>query len=217
MAQTTVHTPSNDNCTSKTNVSASSKNQNRECFNDNFIVFWITTDLTDLESIEQLRQTINTVHIFDHADECINQLTDIQKEKIFFILPEHLCHDVMPLIHQYSQIKYIYILNLEKQEKMKTWSEQYRKIRGIYEDISSLFIQMGKDARQYSNSLVSMSVIAPDTVVGANKNEQEASFMYSRLLKEIFINMETTDEEVNIFLTIVDHYSSSSKRTLTFV
>ena len=206
MAQTTSETPSHDNFASRTNVSASSNNQNRECFNDNFIVFWMTTDLTDLKSIEQLRQTINTVHIFDNADECVNHLTDIQKEKIFFILSGHLCHNVMPLIHQYSQIKYIYILNLEKQEKMETWSKQYRKIRGIHEDISALFTQMGQDARQYSNSLISMSVIAPDTVVGANNNAQEASFMYSRLLKEIFINMETTDEEVNIFLIIVGHY-----------
>lgn len=182
MAQTTLHTY-----------------QNRECFNDNFTVFWITADVTNVKSTEKLREIIDAVHMFDNVDECVNRLADIQKGKIFVVISGHLSYSIMPLVHPYTQIKYIYILNLEKQEEIETWSKQYRKIRGIYEDISSMYAQMGQDARQYSDSLISMSVIASGTALDVNNNEQEASFMYSRLLKEIFINMETTDEEVSIF------------------
>ena len=44
-----------------------------------------------------------------------------------------------------------------------------------------------------------MSFIASYSTTDPNNNKQEALFMYSRLLREIFINMETTEEEVSTF------------------
>ena len=199
MAQITLSTSSQEVLATTTSVLASSDNQRRERTNDNFIVFWITTDPPGLQSIKELRQIINSIHIYDNEDECINRLTDIHEEKIFLIVPESLSHAVIPVVHQRSQIKYIYVLNLEKQEEKEKWSEQYRKIRGIYQDISSFFAQIRQDARQYSNSLFSMSFIASHSTTDPNNNKQEALFMYSRLLREICINMETTEEEVSTF------------------
>ena len=199
MAQITLSTSSQEVLATTTSVLASSDNQRRERTNDNFIVFWITTDPPGLQSIKELRQIINSIHIYDNEDECINRLTDIHEEKIFLIVPESLSHAVIPVVHQRSQIKYIYVLNLEKQEEKEKWSEQYRKIRGIYQDISSFFAQIRQDARQYSNSLFSMSFIASYSTTDPNNNKQEALFMYSRLLREICINMETTEEEVSTF------------------
>ena len=144
MAQITLSTSSQEVLATTTSVLASSDNQRRERTNDNFIVFWITTDPPGLQSIKELRQIINSIHIYDNEDECkcINCLADIHEEKIFLIVPESLSHAVIPVVHQRSQIKYIYVLNLEKQEEKEKWSEQYRKIRGIYQDISSVFAQI---------------------------------------------------------------------------
>jgi tetratricopeptide (TPR) repeat protein len=179
-----------------TSSKALNDGQNRRRNNENLIIFWLDTDVINLKSVTQLRQIINSVYTFDDADECINYLTDIDKERIFFILSENLCKKIVPLIDYLSQIKYIYILGLKYQQD-EQWTKQYHKIRGLHEDISSVCNQMKQDARQCLNSLISMSVIASIAESEQNNNQQEASFMYSRLLNEIFIDMETTEQEVN--------------------
>jgi hypothetical protein len=185
-----------------TTTIASDDTQIRRRNNENLIIFWLNADVISLELTTQLRQIINSVYTFADADECINCLTEIHEEKIFFILSENFCEEVVPLISHLSQIKYIYAL-CSKKRQHEQWTNQYHKVRGIYEDIPSIRDQMRHDARQCLNSLISMSVIAPTATSGQNNNEQEASFMYSRLLNEIFIDMETIGLEVNALKT---HY-----------
>ncbi len=179
-------------------TTTSDNNQNRRRNNENLIIFWLDTDIISLKSIAHLRQIINSVYTFDNTDECINCLTDIHDEKIFFIISGNLCEEILPMIYHLPQIKQIYVLHSDKQQH-EQFTKQYRKVRGIYEDIPSLCDQMRHDTRQCLDSLISMSVIAPTATAGQDKNEQEASFMYSRLLNDIFINMETIEPEVNAF------------------
>ena len=57
---------------------------------------------------------------------------------------------------------------------------------------------INNDVLRWANSLTPISILSSNA--NDERNKQEASFMYSRLLNEIFIDMETMEEEVNAFI-----------------
>ncbi|CAF3847212.1 unnamed protein product [Rotaria sordida] len=62
----------------------------------NFLLVWLDAQIDEStddfrNSIKHLRQTVNTIEIFDDDNECINYITQIQKEKAFLIISGALC------------------------------------------------------------------------------------------------------------------------------
>ncbi|CAF4079452.1 unnamed protein product, partial [Rotaria sp. Silwood1] len=132
--------------------------------------------------------------MFDNANDCVNYLTDVHQEKIFCIISEELCEELVSLFNQFPQIKYIYILHSNNYQSQQL-AEQCQKIRGRYETITQICEQMKHDSRQCSNSLIGMSIMAPMVIGEQENNIQDAAFMYSQLLNEILIQIETTEPE----------------------
>ncbi|CAF1242959.1 unnamed protein product, partial [Rotaria sordida] len=80
----------------------------------NFLLVWLDAQIDEStddfrNSIKHLRQTVNTIEIFDDDNECINYITQIQKEKAFLIISGALCQSIVPRIHQLNQLYSIYI------------------------------------------------------------------------------------------------------------
>ena len=182
-------------------IMTSSRKQFQRQHMENFIIFVIAPDGISLESISHLREIVNSVQTFDNVDECIKTLADVGEEKVFLIVSEELGEEITPLLHRLPQIKYIYVFCPKNQECQK-WAKQYHKVHGTYETISCVCEQMKQDKSRYSNSLISMSVLAPTITKEEDNNKQEAAFMYSQLLNEILLEIETTELEVTDFKDI---------------
>lgn len=83
----------------------------------NFRLIWLDNNINEnnnensIDTIAKLREVINTVQKFTNVNECIDYMTDIEDEKIFLICSEELGQTTVPLIHDISQINYIYIFS----------------------------------------------------------------------------------------------------------
>jgi hypothetical protein len=81
-------------------------------FVENCLIVWLDPDIDEdqnQESIEQLRQIINEVHRFNQLDLCINYISDFHDERILLILSEQIGQQIVPLVHDLSQIEAIYL------------------------------------------------------------------------------------------------------------
>ncbi|CAF3433275.1 unnamed protein product [Rotaria socialis] len=182
--------------TSIKKTTAFHNNENGRRYLENFIVVWLDSDTISLKTVSQLREIVNSVQTFDNADECVNYLTGVRQEKVFFIISEELGEELVPLFNQLPQVKYIYVLR-SKNELSDQRTQQYYKVCGLYETISLICAQMKHDACLCSNDLIAMSVIAPSFTTEQENNKQEATFMYSQLLNEVLLEIETTELELD--------------------
>ncbi|CAF4514682.1 unnamed protein product, partial [Rotaria sp. Silwood2] len=94
-----------------------SKRDHRTDTNDmiqSFLLIWLDAKIDEstggyLNSIKQLRQTVNTIEIFRDTDECIDYISELHNEKAFLIISSTLCQTVVPLIHNMVQLYSIYV------------------------------------------------------------------------------------------------------------
>jgi hypothetical protein len=77
-------------------------------FVEKCLIVWLDPDI-DEDQMEQLRQIINEVHIFNQLDLCIDYIEDIHDERILLILSEQIGQQIVPLVHDLSQIEAIYL------------------------------------------------------------------------------------------------------------
>jgi len=58
--------------------------------------------------------------------------------KICLIISEKICEEVVPLIHDFDQLKYIFIARRRSHKEYEQWIKSWFKIKGIYTDISAI-------------------------------------------------------------------------------
>lgn len=156
---------------------------------DNCCIIWLDVTI-NLEndstqaSLSDLRDTANSVLIFDELDECVDYITDVKDEKIFLILSGLLAIDILPLIYQAQQLQVIYILSSET-NKYKQWAKEYLEECGVYSDIRSICRQLKQNMIQLSNELMPIKLMTSNL----DDNELPASFMYSQILRDILLQM----------------------------
>ncbi len=81
----------------------------------NVLLIWLDNNIdeksTDCRNnINQLRRVVNGVNIFTDIDPCIDFLTDIYDQKVFVLISGSLCHNIIPLIHEITQLHTIFVL-----------------------------------------------------------------------------------------------------------
>jgi tetratricopeptide (TPR) repeat protein len=156
----------------------------------NFIVIWLDFDIHDMnDSILELHHAIHFLQIFEQPDPCIDFLTDISDQKIFLILSDTLGEMITPLIHDIYQLDSIYIFS-DNSTKPRQWPTQWRKVKGIFTDVSSICVQLKQNVRQCEQDLIPISIIPMGDSLTRDLNELDPSFMYTKLLKEILLEME---------------------------
>jgi hypothetical protein len=95
----------------------------------NFILVWVdlridkANDNDFSSSITELRRIVNTINTFTDADQCIDFVTNIKDEKILMIISDEFVENVVPLVHDITQINSIYIFCKNKSQN-NSWVEQ---------------------------------------------------------------------------------------------
>ncbi|CAF3227174.1 unnamed protein product [Rotaria sp. Silwood2] len=133
----------------------------------------------------------------------MDYITEFETNKFFLILSAHVGEQIIPLIDQCCQIESIYIY-LGSEMKSVPETEFYGKVSGIFVDIDSICEQLNIDARRCSNNLLSMSSIPFPFTRKHRINGKDVSFMYSQLVRDLFLNM---DLEIPSVRDMIFHFS----------
>ncbi|CAF1452136.1 unnamed protein product, partial [Rotaria sp. Silwood1] len=158
----------------------------------NFLLIWLDENIDEssddhLNSIEQLRRTINTIEIFHDTNECIDYMSQVQNEKSLLIISGALCESVVPRIHDTIQLHSIYVF-CQKQEKYEEWAKNWSKVKGIFTEITSVCDAVRQSARQCDQDDIGITGVS-------SLNQIEPSFMYTQLLKEIILEIDFDEQK----------------------
>ena len=97
------------------------RRRRRDQIVQNVCLIWLDNNINTNESnycstITQLRAVINNIKTFNDPNQCISFLKDISSGNIIMIISEQLCHDIVPVIHNFTQVQTIYIFCDNKTE-----------------------------------------------------------------------------------------------------
>ena len=160
---------------------------------ENVQLVWVDTiiDSTDPDAqhtLQQLRTVVNEVNIFSHPHRCRDFLEGVNKERVLVITSGSVGRELVPQIHTMRQVDGIYIFCRHKSQH-KEWARDYPKIKAVHTRIESICKDLQLAVRQCNRDSTAISIIQTD-VNTTNLNQQEASFMYTQLFKDILIDME---------------------------
>ncbi|CAF1323858.1 unnamed protein product [Adineta ricciae] len=173
---------------------------------DNYSFVWLhkiidaTNDADHQNSITNLRQVVHNVNTFDDMNNCVDFITNFESEVVFLIISIESTSDIIPLIHDLVQLKFIYVLgNVEDFSEMDV--KQWSKIKGIYANITLICDSLRQMNRIYDQNTASVGFVELDDVLSTKSlNELDQSFMYTQILKEILLTIDFEREHIDEFL-----------------
>jgi hypothetical protein len=184
--------------------------QEERNFEQNTLV-WLDENLNDSDETNQiklkLRQIINYIRTFKNTDECVDYMSSNENQQIYFLVSGSLADNIVPLIYEIQQIKIIYIFCVHRQYYGKL-VQTFHKIGGIFTDATVLCDILRRDilsnktvvSSSHNSSTLLLSAIPSCT--SDRSNQQEAEFMYFRLLAEVLVGLEHKQSTKDEFISI---------------
>ncbi|CAF3422952.1 unnamed protein product [Rotaria sp. Silwood2] len=157
-----------------------------------------------VDHLKQFQRLISCVQHFNDANSCMDYITNIKNEKILLIISvEHF--QMIPSIYHIQQIYSIYIFNFNQCKQVNEDTLNFRKVRGHFETIDKLVRQITYDKKYIASNLLTINSFPTCSTLESydisnqmsNNNIQEATFMYSQILRNIFINEIYKDIDKN--------------------
>ncbi|CAF1565604.1 unnamed protein product [Rotaria magnacalcarata] len=167
---------------------------------------WVDSDFDEhddnyYETITKLRCFVNNVSTFNDIDQCVNFLTEINEENIFIIVSDALAQCLVNRIHGFPQLHSVYIF-CRNHLKDDSWTKEWMKVKGIFTDIASICVSIKNAAKQCDQNSISISFL-PASYDASNQNSDELdqSFMYTRIFKDILLEMKYDEKSIKDFAT----------------
>jgi tetratricopeptide (TPR) repeat protein len=188
----------------------------------NYHLIWMdaSIDLSEEDyqnTLAQLRDVVNDVKIFTQLDECTHFLNTVNVEKVFVITTGYLGQHLVPAIHALSQLDAIYIF-CGKKSRHEQWAKQWIKIKGIHTDIKPICQALQQAAKQCNQDSIAMSFITVNEEASSeNLNQLESSFMYTRIFKEILLEMEHDEKSIKDLATYCRKLYNKNKGELAVI
>ncbi|CAF3341093.1 unnamed protein product [Rotaria socialis] len=170
----------------------------------NFLLVWLDANIDEgkedfQKALAALRKLFVTVEPFTDVGQCVDYLTSIDDQKVYLITSASLGQMAVPLLHDIAQLDKIFVLCSNKDEH-KVWANEYSKVRGIYDSIQPICMQLTKVTQPCDHDAIPMSFIPKQEISEASANEQNLdrlppSYMYSMIFKDIILEIDDDDEK----------------------
>ncbi|CAF4049470.1 unnamed protein product, partial [Rotaria sp. Silwood1] len=152
----------------------------------NFLLVWLDANLNESnkdfkKSLQQLRHIVASITTFTNAQECIDFLSAIKKEKVFMIVSGSLGRQIVPEIEVWPQLESIYVF-CANQSIHEQWTRNIAKVKGVHTSIEPICEALQIDRENCDRAMISISFYGID-----------ALFMYTQLLKEALLDIEDDD------------------------
>jgi tetratricopeptide (TPR) repeat protein len=147
----------------------------------------------DIEKVKtKLERLVETVKIFNHVDECIDFITNDEDRPVVLIVNETDGENIASILDAIKQIKVVYVLSF-CQSTNASWMTRHNKVRGIISNVASIY-RILETYKQENNVEFNFVSSFPASLTDIDqKNEQEAVFMYSQLLKYVIIELNYSE------------------------
>ncbi|CAF1461646.1 unnamed protein product [Adineta ricciae] len=165
----------------------------RYCIGDSIAVWYNPAENTEYDPM--IESCFLEIYLFHNQEQMTEFIHTIVTERIFLILFDDSNEDLIKTIHDLKQIAAIY--NLSKTKLSDGTENLFRKFQGNFDSIENLCRSMRKYKRQTANSQTKM------TISKLNDNEIEPAFIYAKLLTEILLKFDYTDDDKNNFVEYV--------------
>jgi tetratricopeptide (TPR) repeat protein len=195
--------------TNTKSTTASSSTKPRRLLNarlfQNFHLVWLDESIDETKddcrnSITKLQQVVNTVNTFIDYDECIDFITDIE-EKVFMVVSGQFSQTIISIVQDISQVNCVYIFR-ESNMPYEKLAKEWPKVAGVYADITSICEALKQAAHDCDHNSVSISFAKkPDGTANQSLDTLDPSFMYTQILKEIFLTIDFEEVHFNEFIT----------------
>ena len=171
----------------------------------NVLLIWLDSNIDKNSSdcqntITHLRRAVNAVNIFTKDGECIRFLDDMAREKVCMIISGALGQNIMPRVHDLSQIDSIFIFCGNKTYH-EGWAKKWPKIKGVYTEIKPICNALKEAAQQCEQNAVSISIMgADDTLPKKSLNQLNQCFMYTQIMKDILLTIDFEQQHIDEFI-----------------
>jgi hypothetical protein len=167
----------------------------RRYFVQNLVVVWLDPSLDrfseDVQnSVMHFREFANSTEIFTDLEKCATFIREVKNEKVFLIVSARLGQQLVSAFYSLPQVYSIYVVCDDKTEHQQ-WIEQYHKVKDIFTEMTPIFSRLKRDTKEVEQNLSPISILGSiDISSDIELNQLDPSFMYSKLLKEIIIDMD---------------------------
>ncbi|CAF1513268.1 unnamed protein product [Rotaria sp. Silwood1] len=162
----------------------------------NFLLVWLDANLQESDkdfknSLQHLRKIVASITTFTDAQQCVNFLSEIKKEKVFMIVSGSLGRQIVPEIEALPQLEAIYVF-CGNQSVHEQWAKKISKVKGVYTKIEPICQALEIDRQRCDQAMIPISF-----------NGRDALFMYTQLLKEALLEIE--DDDVKSIKDLVEY------------
>ncbi|CAM4835623.1 unnamed protein product [Rotaria magnacalcarata] len=183
---------------------------------ENIVVVWLdaTTDNIDddtLNSKVQLQQVARTIRTFIDSEKCIKWIEEIKNEKIFLIVSGQLGEAIMGEIESYSQIALTYIYCQQK-SNYEHLGDEYKKVKGIYTDLSTICQRLKVDAKQWENDLNTFQTVPLNFM--QELSPEQLLFIKNQLFKEYLLEIAYDKDAISDFVDYCESLYSENPKEL---
>ncbi|CAF1028530.1 unnamed protein product [Rotaria sordida] len=152
----------------------------------NFLLVWLDANLDESKkdfkkSLRHLRRVVASITTFTDAQECVNFLSEIKREKVFMIVSGSLGQHVIPDIEAWPQLESVYVF-CRDQVAHEQWASKISKVKGVHTKIKPICKALQIDRENCDRAMISISFNGIDPL-----------FMYTQLLKETLLDIEDDD------------------------
>jgi tetratricopeptide (TPR) repeat protein len=172
----------------------------------NVLLIWLDQNIDDnstdyRNTIAQLRRTVNTINTFTDGEQCVHFLENMDNEKACMIISGSFGQDIVPRVHNMSQVDSIFIFCGNKNYD-KQWTKDWSKIKGVFTEITRICDALKQAAQQCEQNVISISIMGTDDDVSKkNLDQLDPSFMYTQIMKEILLTIKFEQQHIQEFIT----------------
>jgi tetratricopeptide (TPR) repeat protein len=188
----------------------------------NSLLIWLDKNIDDnsvdcQNTITQLRCVVNIINTFTDDDECIQFLDSMGNEKACMIISGSLGQQIVPRIHNMSQVDSIFIFCDDKKYH-EQWTKEWTKIKGVFTEISPICEALKQTAQEHEQNATSMSFIATSGDNSKkNLDQLDPSFMYTQIMKEILLTIDFEPKHFTEYINYCCEVFDGNRRELNNV
>ncbi|CAF1228827.1 unnamed protein product [Adineta steineri] len=194
--------------------------QPRQRMSHNYLLLWVDTSIDQKsknydDTLKQMQTITDGIDVFTRRDACIDFLTDAQEDiKSFLIVKDAMFQQIMPLIDDIPQLDSVYILNDIKILR-EQWPKKCDKVKSIHTNLDDLCHALQTGIKQFNQDSIAMSFItANEMTLTDNLNQLEPTFMYTKLFKEILLDIKHDEQAIRQFIVYCQNNDSLSLTTI---
>ena len=195
------------------NILLNDRDLNRRRIIQEFLLIWLDINLDSSKGhnafsrlIADLSDAVSSIYTFMDIDECADFLTDIEHQKVFMIVHDDVEGNIMSLLHQIPQLIAIFILSNDKSKYELTTTKNWRKVKGIFSEITDISKSIKRLLRRYDEDNITFSCITAENVESPNLDQLPPSFMYTQLIKETILDLEYNEQSIKDFVTYFNQH-----------